>query len=250
MLESRAMRLKWIPLLLALLLAVAYVAKPVQDTKTVWSGVYTEAQAAQGRANYEENCSRCHGPDLAGRVGTALKGDVFTRDWAGKTVGAFYERIKTTMPRGAPDSLSGDAYLNIVAYVFQANGFPASPNAELKTDVIQTILIESKEGPGFVPAGALVDAVGCLAQGADKVWTLSSATDVSRVQEAGAPKPETLTASAQKELGKGELKLLYIFPSPDAFKGHKVYSKGFLIRDPKGDSINVTSLQNLASTCP
>jgi mono/diheme cytochrome c family protein len=249
MLESLAMRLRWIPLLLALPLAAAFAAKPVQDTKTVWSGVYTEAQAAQGRAPYEESCSRCHAPDLSGNVGTSLKGDTFIRDWGGKTVGAFYERIRTTMPRGNPQSLSDDAYLNIVAYVLQVNGFPPDPMAELKTDLLQSIRVESKEGPGYVPNGALVDAVGCLTQNSDKVWVLANATDVARVLEAGAPNAEALSAAARKELGKGELRLLYIFPSPDALKGQKVYSKGFLIRDPKGDGINVTALQTLDPAC-
>jgi mono/diheme cytochrome c family protein len=243
------MRLRWILSSLALLLAVGLTARPAQDTRNVWNGVYADAQAAQGRVHYEESCSRCHAPDLAGRVGGALTGDTFIRDWGGKTVGAFYERMKTTMPRGAPDSLSGEAYLQIVAFVLQANGFPASPDAELKADGLQAIRIESKEGPGYLPNGALVDAVGCLAKGSDNVWTLTSATAPGRVQQAGAPNAETLSASAQKELGKGELKLLYIFPSPDALKGHKVYSKGFLIRDPKGDSINVSLLQSLSSTC-
>ena len=216
----------------------------------MWNGVYAETQATQGRALYDESCSRCHGGDLAGGVGTSLKGDVFIRDWAGKNLGAFYERIKTTMPRGAPRSLSDTAYLNIVAYVLQANGFPADPAAELKVDALQTIRVESKDGPGVVPTGALVDAVGCLTQGADKVWVLANATDIARVQEAGGPNAETLSAAAQKELGKGEFRLLYIFPAPDAMKGHRVYSKGFLIREPnKGDGINVTSLQSLDTNC-
>jgi mono/diheme cytochrome c family protein len=235
--------------LLFLLLPVLAVAVPVQDAKTVWNGVYTDAQAAQGRVHYEESCSRCHSTDLSGNVGGALKGDVFIRDWGGKTLGAFYERMKTTMPRGAAGSLGDAAYLNIVAYVLQANGFPANAAAELKPDLLQTIRVESKEGPGYIPTSALVDSVGCLAQGPDKVWILTSATDVARVQEAGAPKAETLSAAAQKELGKGELRLLYIFPTPDALKGHKVYSKGLFIRDPKGNSINVTSLESLAPNC-
>jgi mono/diheme cytochrome c family protein len=243
------MRLRWILSSFALLLTVVSVAKPVQDTKTVWNGVYTEAQAVQGRAFYEESCSRCHAADLSGNVGSALKGDVFIRDWGGKTLGALYEKMKTTMPRGAPASLSDGVYLNIVTYVLQVNGFPASPTAELKPDLLQTIRVESKEGPGYIPNGALVDAVGCLSQGSDKVWMLANATDVGRVQEAGAPTAEILSAAAQKELGKVELRLLYIFPSPDALKGHKVYSKGLLIRDPKGNSINVTSLHNLSPDC-
>ena len=234
---------------LALFFAVVFAASPAQDTKTVWNGVYTDAQAAQGRTFYEQSCSRCHAPDLAGNVGGALKGDVFIRDWGGKTLDGFYERMKTTMPRGAAGTLGDAAYLNIVAYVLQANGFPANPAAELKPDLLQTIRVESKEGPGYIPTGALVESVGCLAQGPDKVWMVTSATDVARVQEAGSPKAETLTAAAQKELGKDELRLLYIFPSPDAWKGHKVYSKGLFIRDPKGNSINVTSLESLGSTC-
>ena len=251
MLESVAMRLRWFSLSLALLPVVALAVEPVQDTtKTVWNGVYTDAQAAQGRGPYEESCSRCHAADLSGAVGNSLKGDVFIRDWGGKTVGALYERIKTTMPRGAPRSLSDGAYLNIVAYILQANGFPPDPMAELKADLLQSIRVESKEGPGYVPNGALVDAVGCLTQNSDKVWILANATNVGRVQEAGAPNAETLSAAASKEAGKGELRLLYIFPSPDALKGHKVYSKGFLIRDPnKGDGINVTALQTLDPTC-
>ena len=249
MLESRAMRLRRIPIFLALPLAAAFAAKPVQETKTVWNGVYTEAQASQGRPPYEESCSRCHGPDLSGNVGTSLKGDVFIRDWGGKTLDAFYERIRTTMPRGNPQSLSDSAYLNIVAYVLQVNGFPADATDELKTDLLQSIRVESKEGPGYVPNGSLVDAVGCLTQNSDKVWILASATDVARVLEAGAPNAETLSAAARKELSKGELQLLYMFPSPDALKGQKVYAKGFLIRDPKGNGINVTALQSLDPGC-
>jgi mono/diheme cytochrome c family protein len=248
-LESLAMRLRWILLSLTLLLPVGFAAKPVQDAKTVWSGVYTDAQAAQGSVQYAESCSRCHASDLSGNVGGSLKGDAFVRDWAGKTLSTFFERMKTTMPRGAPGSLSDDTYLNIVAYVLKVNGFPANPMTELKTDLLETIRVESKEGPGYVPNSALVDAVGCLAQSPDKVWILTNATDVARVSEAGAPNAETLSASAQKELGKGELRLLYIFPAPDALKGHKIYSKGLLIRDPKGDSINVTYLKTLAPTC-
>jgi mono/diheme cytochrome c family protein len=163
------------------------LAAPIQDTKTVWNGVYTDAQAAQGRAQYEETCSRCHAADLSGNVGGSLKGDVFIRDWGGKTLSALFERMKTTMPRGAPGSLSDGAYLSIVTYVLKVNGFPADPMVELKPDLLQTIRVESKEGPGYIPTGALVDSVGCLSQGPDKVWMLTNATEVARVAEAGSP---------------------------------------------------------------
>lgn len=245
--------MKPITALLALSLAIALQGTPAQDGRTVWQGVYTDAQATLGRGYYEESCSRCHAPDLSGRVGGALKGDLFFRDWSGKTLAAYFERIKTTMPRGAAGSLSDEAYLQIVAYVLQANALPASNASDLKPDQLAAIKIESKEGPGFVANFSLVESVGCLSQAPDKVWILTDATDVIRAKEAGAANEETLKAAAEMPLGKGQLKLLYVYPTPDALKGHKVHSKGLLIRDPKGDpkgdSINVTSLKSVASEC-
>jgi len=248
-LEYRAMRLKWITALFTLFVALALQGKPVQDTRTVWQGVYTDAQATLGRVFYEESCSRCHAADLSGRVGSSLKGDIFMRDWGGRTLSTYFERIKTTMPRGDAGTLSDDAYLQIVAYILRVNGFPASPASELKPDQLATIKIESKDGPGIVPNFALVESVGCLSQETDKGWTLTDATDVVKAMEAGAPNADTLKTATELPLGKFQFRLLYVFPAPDAMKGHKVHSKGLLIRDPKGDSINVTSLKSLAPTC-
>ena len=37
-----------------------------QETRSIWDGVYTEAQAKRGEAIYFERCVRCHGPALMG----------------------------------------------------------------------------------------------------------------------------------------------------------------------------------------
>ena len=50
-------------------------------------------------------------------------------------------------------------------------------------------------------------------------------------------------------LGSQNFQLMNPYPAPDPHKGHKVEVKGFLIRDPKGDRINVTSVQGLAPAC-
>ena len=50
-------------------------------------------------------------------------------------------------------------------------------------------------------------------------------------------------------LGTQTFRLLNVYPRPDPYKGHKVEAKGFLIRDPGGNRINVTSVQTLASGC-
>ena len=43
---------------------VARVASP--DQQSVWSGVYTDAQADQGAAVYKTHCVSCHGDTMAG----------------------------------------------------------------------------------------------------------------------------------------------------------------------------------------
>ena len=56
-------------------------------------------------------------------MGPELWGDPFLAEWEDKYVGAFFSRIKTTMPEDAPGSLSEDEVLSVVAYVLQTNGF-------------------------------------------------------------------------------------------------------------------------------
>ena len=37
-----------------------------QSPRTIWDGVYTDAQARRGEDLYRQHCSRCHGADLTG----------------------------------------------------------------------------------------------------------------------------------------------------------------------------------------
>ena len=50
------------------------------NNKTVWDGVYSEAQAARGGTLYNASCSGCHRRDLSGFEG-ALKGQRFMDHW-------------------------------------------------------------------------------------------------------------------------------------------------------------------------
>jgi S-disulfanyl-L-cysteine oxidoreductase SoxD len=51
-------------IILALILIAAAVLG--QASRSVWDGVYTEAQAKRGEALFAENCVTCHGPALEG----------------------------------------------------------------------------------------------------------------------------------------------------------------------------------------
>ena len=126
--------------------------------RTVKDGVFTLDQAVRGRERYEANCQRCHGIDLAGGAGRSLTGDVFLRDWTGLTLDRLFERMQS-MPPGASESLAEDVYVDIISYVLERNGFPASRD-ELSTGLLNGVRVEGEEGPDVVPNFALVRVVG------------------------------------------------------------------------------------------
>jgi alcohol dehydrogenase (cytochrome c) len=93
------------------------------------SAVYTAAQAAAGRTVYEANCASCHLPDLAGRnEAPALAGANFMTAWRGKSTRDLFEYIKAAMPP-AGTSLSDEQYINVTAFILEANGAPAGAQA-------------------------------------------------------------------------------------------------------------------------
>jgi len=208
---------------------------------TVWSGVYTEAQANRGNTAYETNCASCHqsGPPAS---------EVLIRDWSGKDLGGFFDQIKMTMPADAPSSLSDRTYVDIVAYILHTDDFPAGAT-ELSPGLLKSIRVEPRDGGQQVPDFALVGVVGCLVQGSDKAWRLTSASEPVRTKDPESSKDDELKIAQAKALGAQKFLLMDVYPAPDAIKGYKVEAKGFLIRNPQENRLNVTSLQGLASKC-
>jgi quinoprotein glucose dehydrogenase len=104
--------------------------------RSVWDGVYTDAQAKRGREAYEYSCATCHLPTLEGdesRDIPALYGDDFVEEWSGKPIKSLYELIRKMMPKDAPGSLKNETYADVVAYLLQSNEFPAGAQ-ELTAD--------------------------------------------------------------------------------------------------------------------
>ena len=86
--------------------------------------------------------------DILAKVPDAppLRGDDFLATWKGRNTAELFERIRSTMPTDSPGSLSGQRYLDIVAYILSANGFPAG-ESELPPDpaVLRSIVITSQK---------------------------------------------------------------------------------------------------------
>src|SRR6202011_604168 len=76
-------------LLLASATASLVTAQTSTPRRTVWDGVYTEAQAARGVTAFGQSCAGCHA--LAAEGKAPLVGDPFWKSFALKTVGDLFE---------------------------------------------------------------------------------------------------------------------------------------------------------------
>ncbi|HTR48390.1 MAG TPA: cytochrome c [Verrucomicrobiae bacterium] len=102
--------------------------------KTTMDGVYTDDQAARGKALYGQNCASCHMDDLSGSgQALPLAGDAFTDTWEGQSVGDLFDLIHNTMPQDKPGTLGADTVVDLISYLLQYNKYPAGKD-ELKSD--------------------------------------------------------------------------------------------------------------------
>ena len=88
--------------------------------------LYTDEQAATGKTVFQNNCAMCHGPNLEGRAGPALKGPTFASPQAHFSVSDVFKIISLNMPAPAPGTLAHDDYVNIMAFILQQNGYPSA----------------------------------------------------------------------------------------------------------------------------
>ena len=94
-------------------------------------GGFTAEQAAAGWTVYARQCGECHGAGLDGAEAPALRGVDFLNGWAGQTTDELFEYVRDAMPPGLGGSLGDSVYLDLVAYILDANG--ARPGDALLT---------------------------------------------------------------------------------------------------------------------
>lgn len=110
-----------------------------QSDRSVWTGVYTDAQAARGQDAFARSCARCHNVE-------DFTGDTFLSSWEASTALDLFALMQKSMPQDSPGSLAPQEYADVVAYFFRANKFPAG-TGELDTDAehLKLIRIERKK---------------------------------------------------------------------------------------------------------
>ena len=79
----------------------------------------------RGKEIFTMRCALCHGEMLEGAAGPPLAGDMFLGPRDGQPVSDLFDKINATMPADAPGTLEPQQAAELVAFVLQANKFPA-----------------------------------------------------------------------------------------------------------------------------
>jgi hypothetical protein len=217
---------------------------------SVWDGVFSAEQALRGEGMFLEHCSLCHGEELQGtQEAKALKGDRFWTDWKESTVDYMLERISKSMPFSEDGSLAGTlperTYVDIVAHILHANGFPAG-RKELTSDSTAGVQIIRKEGPGELPAATLARVVGCLTRATDGTWKLTRATSPVRVRSVTGVSGASLS---EVSLGNREYVLKFVLTPLEKFAGYRLAATGLLIGEGGKDGLNLSSTTPISPNC-
>jgi cytochrome c5 len=88
---------------------------------------YLPSQAARGEKVYQSTCGLCH-------AGGELVGERFVATWKDRRVYDLYALVRGTMPLDNPGSLKDGEYLDVIAYLLQANKHAALAVDSLKAD--------------------------------------------------------------------------------------------------------------------
>jgi S-disulfanyl-L-cysteine oxidoreductase SoxD len=246
-------------LICAWIVGVLPMAVRAQETAkgigpSVLDGVYTSAQARRGQAQFEEHCASCHRRDLGGIAGPALKGDRFLDQWREFPLEVLVNDMGAQMPLRNPGVLPASTYVDITAYLLEANGLPTGQH-ELTKEVAARVLFVAPGGPKPLPTSSPAMIAGCMTKEAGAGWFLTSASEPARTLN-----PYEFTDSERKSAGQiapggGLFRLQNLDALPgsteaaDRLVGQKVVAKGILVRAEKGNRLNVAALNALGGAC-
>jgi len=89
--------------------------------RSLEDGVFSEAQAKDGKKLFGQHCKNCHHPKkyFDGKL----------KEWEGLTLDQPYDIISGLMPQDNPGGLWGEEYAAILAYILEENDFPAGAEA-------------------------------------------------------------------------------------------------------------------------
>jgi cytochrome c5 len=219
-----------------------------QALPTIWTGVFTTAQAERGKEVFHTRCAHCHSEDLTGAEGPPLIGGSFGRNWGSRHVDRLFTKIKETMPPGEEFLVTDLEKVDILTFILSMNGFPSGDtNLALDPAFMADLQIVGRNGPEPAQTGTTVEVMGCLVPDG-RSWKLTHSIEpgVSNMDNVAAD----AKAAVSRPLGSHTIHLLDVFPKPDAHAGHKMMAKGLLIRLDDQLKVNVLAIEMVSSSCP
>jgi alcohol dehydrogenase (cytochrome c) len=118
------------------------------------AGPYTAEQATAGRAAYQANCAVCHAADMTGRnEAPQLAGSNFFGQWGDRTAGDLINFIKSTMPPGAGGTLLDQTYINLAAFILDANGARPGNQARMAASATAIRSVASGQRAAYLQQG-------------------------------------------------------------------------------------------------
>lgn len=111
--------------------------------RTIFDGVYTEAQAERGMGMYNSDCSGCHGNTGRGGPGSpGLVGFTLDSKYANKPLSDYWNFMVHNMPPGNAGWFTDQEYADVTAYLLQLHGAPAGDTElEGSEEALSTIMI-------------------------------------------------------------------------------------------------------------
>lgn len=97
-------------------LALLFASLTVSAESTLKDGVFSPEQVDRGKKSYEANCKSCH-PDIS------FYGDKLGA-WVNTPLIDFFDSVAGSMPASAPGSLADEEYIDALAFIFSALGYP------------------------------------------------------------------------------------------------------------------------------
>lgn len=122
----------------------------VIPTRSVWSGVYTPAQAARGAKIYGQQCVWCHMDFLEGDPSEGpppLAGDHFMTNWDGTSVADLAHHMHT-QPNDDPSDMEAITAADLVAFILQFNKVPAGSGELSSQRSVQAQIGITAQPPG------------------------------------------------------------------------------------------------------
>ncbi|WP_181391927.1 PQQ-binding-like beta-propeller repeat protein [Deinococcus irradiatisoli] len=202
---------------------------------------FTAKQVSSGQQVYTSNCQSCHGQQLEGGVGPAIKGSSFSKKWLGSshTVKDLYTYISSKMPLGNPHSLTDQQYLDVTAFVLSKNGYSASGKALDKNSLGQTLAQSSGGNSGNASGSGSSEAQSSPTQNVKQQGTSDNPSQHTPVpstlpQATKSPKTTSSTLPTDQELMNAASSSDWLMYNKD-FQGQRFSGLKQITADNAGD---------------